>query len=349
MDITQLLRPNIRDLVPYSSARAEYSGKDVIYLDANENSFGSAAGENYNRYPDPMQSELKAIIAIIKDIDKERIFLGNGSDEAIDLLIRSFCEPGIDNIIVLPPTYGMYAVCAAINNIAVKEVLLTPGFQVDTDRVLATFDERSKLLFICSPNNPTGNLINEEAIVALLEGFPGVVVLDEAYIDFAVDSSLLGRLSTYKNLVILQTCSKAWGLAGLRLGMAFADPEIIAILNKVKAPYNINAATQAIAIKALSSQNFIGDKVQQITGERERVVAVLVNEPCVINVFPSVANFLLVKVTGAKALYSHLKKQGIIVRDRGNDPMCAGCLRITIGDMAENDLLINAIKRYSNE
>jgi len=348
INIIQLLRPNIRDLVPYSSARSEYSGKDVIYLDANENSFGSAAGENYNRYPDPMQSALKEIIATIKNIDSERIFLGNGSDEPIDLLIRSFCEPGVDNIIVLLPTYGMYAVCAAINNVAVKEVLLTPDFQLDTDHVLAVFDERSKVLFICSPNNPTGNLINEKAIVTLLERFPGIIVVDEAYIDFAADNSLLGRLSTYNNLVILQTCSKAWGLAGLRLGMAFADPEIIAILNKVKAPYNINAATQAITIKALSSQNFINDKVQRITRERERVATALVNYPCVIKVFPSVANFLLVKVTDAKALYSHLKKQGIIVRDRSNDPMCAGCLRITIGDVAENNLLINAIKQYSN-
>jgi histidinol-phosphate aminotransferase len=349
VNITQLLRPNIRDLVPYSSARAEYSGKDMIFLDANENSLGSAAGENYNRYPDPAQSELKELIGRIKGIARESIFLGNGSDEPIDLLIRCFCEPGVDNIITLPPTYGMYAVSAAINNIAVREVFLTPEFQVDTERVLAATNENSKLLFICSPNNPTGNLIDVESIVTLLDQFRGIVVLDEAYIDFAADHSLIGMLSRYNNLVILQTCSKAWGLAGLRLGMAFADPELIAILNKVKAPYNINTATQTIALVALTSPGFIYDNVQRITGERMRLSAELANCPCVIKVFPSATNFLLVKVIAPKDLYVHLRSDGIIVRNRSNDPLCNDCLRITVGNPSENNLLINSFKRYNHE
>jgi len=348
-NISRLLRPNIRDLVPYCSARAAYSGKDAIYLDANENSLGSAAGTNYNRYPDPTQSALKELIAGIKCVGKESIFLGNGSDEPIDLLIRSFCEPGVDNIIIMPPTYGMYAVSAAINNVAVREVFLTSEFQVDTARVLAATNEHSKLLFICSPNNPSGNLIDKDSIVTLLDHFKGVVVLDEAYIDFAADHSMTGRLSKYNNLVILQTCSKAWGLAGLRLGMALANPELIAILNKIKAPYNINAATQAIALTALASPNFINDQVQRIICERNRLSAALADCRCVINVFPSDANFLLVKVAYPKALYTHLKTDGIIVRNRSNDPLCDGCLRITVGDPTENNLLINSFKRYDEE
>jgi len=349
INIEWLLRPNIRDLVPYSSARSEYTGKDMIYLDANENSFGSAAEGNYSRYPDPQQTALKDVIGKIKGVDKNRIFLGNGSDEPIDLLIRSFCEPGKDNILILPPTYGMYEVSARINDVAVKKVLLTNDFQVDVEQVLAEADVQTKLLFICSPNNPTGNLVDEDAIVVLLDRFEGIVILDEAYIDFAGGHSFADRLDIYNNLVILQTFSKAWGLAGLRLGMAFAAPEIIAILNKVKAPYNINAATQEIAIQALSSNEFIDSKTKLILLEREKLETELAEFSFVIRIFPSQANFLLVRVADAAELYAYLKLRGIIVRNRSKEAKCESCLRITVGTPQENNQLINALKQYSDE
>jgi len=346
ININELVRPNIRDLVPYSSARSEYTATGVIYLDANENSFGSALGHDYNRYPDPLQLKLKEAIAAVKNTNKDFIFLGNGSDEPIDLLIRSFCEPGTDNILLFPPTYGMYEVSAKINNVAIKEVSLTADFQLDVPVAIAAIDGHTKLIFICSPNNPTGNLINKDAIISLLENFGGIVVLDEAYIDFSVDSSLLPQLRKYPNLVILQTFSKAWGLAGLRLGMAFASLEIIAILNKVKAPYNINLATQILAEEAISTSTFITDKTKGIVDERLRLYEALSSLPFVTNVFPSDANFLLVRVTDAPDLYNYLKRYGIIVRNRSSMHLCDNTLRITIGNTKENELLIFALNQY---
>jgi histidinol-phosphate aminotransferase len=348
INIDVLVRKNIRDLVPYASARSENDGSGTVYLDANENSFGASLNGAYNRYPDPLQTELKKVIGKIKGIDPGYIFLGNGSDEPIDLLIRSFCEPGKDNIITFPPTYGMYGVSANINDAIVKEVLLTREYQIDVHRALAAIDEYTKLIFICSPNNPTGNLIDKKAIVTLVENFKGLVVLDEAYIDFASGSSLLGELSHYQNLIILQTLSKAWGLAALRLGMAFASPKIIAVLNKVKPPYNINLATQQLALEALQTEIHINDTKGKILAERRRLANVISALPVVQQVFPSDANFILIRVTNAAGLYSYLKERGIIVRNRSSAPLCENTLRITVGTDEENDLLINALKEYTN-
>lgn len=347
-DIEQLLRSNIRDLVAYSSARSEYAAPDVIYLDANENSFGSALEVPYNRYPDPLQLKLKESISAIKGIKKECQFLGNGSDEPIDLLIRSFCNPGKDNIVIFPPTYGMYEVSAKINDVAIKEVLLSNNFQIDLNKTFSIIDEYTKLIFICSPNNPSGNIIDPASIKAILENFKGLVILDEAYIDFAKVNSLLDQIGEYPNLVILQTFSKAWGMAGLRLGMAFASPDIINVLNKVKAPYNINIVTQQLALNALSSEAFVTNCVEKIIKERMRLDAVFASLPFVDNVFASDANFILIRVQDAAGLYNYLKQRSIIVRNRSNMSRCENCLRITVGTEEENNLLITTLKQYAN-
>lgn len=345
LEINSLVRKNVAKLKPYSSARDEFQAPSkeasLIYLDANENPFNS----DYNRYPDPHQQLLKNKIAEIKGIVPEQIFLGNGSDEAIDLLIRAFCEPGIDNVIIPQPTYGMYSVCAAINNVEVKQVTLTSDFGIDSAAIAQSWNDQSKILFLCSPNNPSGNLLNKEAIKSLLVKFNGLVVVDEAYIDFTEDQGFAPFLSEFNNLVILQTLSKAWGLAGLRLGMCFANSEVINLLNKIKPPYNINTITQSVALHHLDQQHQKTVWVKEIVAEREKLKKELLQLTIVKKVFPSDANFLLVRVAGAKAIYDQLVSQGIIVRDRSNVNLCEQCLRITVGTPEENKKLIDAIKR----
>ncbi len=345
-NILQLLRPHLRNLVPYASARDEFSGEAAIFLDANENSLGSATAESYNRYPDPYQYTVKRMLAKIKCVKHEQIFLGNGSDEAIDLLIRAFCEPGTDHIIILPPTYGMYKVSADVNNVEVRELLLTGDYQPRVDNILEAANEKSKILFICSPNNPTGNLQDGEAIRQLLEGFPGLVVVDEAYIDFAKADSWAEKLEEYPNLVVLQTFSKAWGLAALRLGMAFASPDLINILNKIKPPYNVNELTQEKAIEAMRSYDKMRKQVQVILYEREQLKKALEALPLIEKVYPTDANFVMVKVPAARQVYTYLVEKGIIVRDRSRVALCEGCLRITIGSPTENEQLLQVLAAF---
>jgi histidinol-phosphate aminotransferase len=339
MNLSTLVRPNILTMKPYSSARDEYEGAAEVFLDANENPFNNGL----NRYPDPLQRSLKKQIAALKGLSAESIFLGNGSDEAIDLLIRIFCEPGEDNILITSPTYGMYAVCASIQNIAIKDVPLSESFELQDEKVLGAIDEKTKLIFLCSPNNPSGNLLKEEAVVNILRGFRGIVVLDEAYIDFANTPGFLSRLSQFSNLVVLQTFSKAWGLAGLRLGMCFASTDIIGLMNKVKYPYNINVTIQEIALEKLSQPDQVQRQITMLNSQREWMRHELRNLPMVIMVYPSDANFLLVKVTDARGLYARLLERGIIVRDRSRVKRCEDCLRITIGTVEENQKLIKAL------
>lgn len=338
MNLKELVRPNIWSLKPYSSARHEFEGQADVFLDANENPYGSV----YSRYPDPLQTELKEKISIYRSIPTENIFLGNGSDEAIDLIIRIFCNPGIDEILILPPTYGMYQVCADISDIKVKECLLTPDFQLDLDRISNSLSSRTKLLFICTPNNPTGNLIDPGSIEKVLQVFNGIVVLDEAYIDFAgPGQSWLDKLSRYPNLIILQTFSKAWGLAAIRLGLAFASTEIINLMNKVKPPYNVNLLTQQAALRSLSEYEAKKSReISEINSEKIKLMTLLEAREEVLKVYPSDANFLLVKFSDPHHVFFHLRNAGIIVRDRTNTPLCEGCLRITIGTPEENHLLI---------
>lgn len=345
-DFNKLLRPHLRNLVPYSSARDEFSGDAAVFLDANENSMGSATSEEYNRYPDPYQHNVKRMLAKIKCVKTDQIFLGNGSDEAIDLLIRAFCEPGKDNIIILPPTYGMYKVSADINNVAVKEVLLSLDYQPRPEAILQEADENSKILFICSPNNPTGNVQNPEAIEKLLRKFPGLVVVDEAYIDFAGTESWSEKIKEYPNLVILQTFSKAWGLAALRLGIAMAVPELISILNKIKPPYNISELTQERAMEAMRNFDKMKTQVSIILHERGQLAGELEKLPLVEKVYPANANFVMVKVPGARQVYEFLTAKGIIVRDRSRVALCEGCLRITVGTPDENEQLLEQLAAF---
>jgi histidinol-phosphate aminotransferase len=349
MDINQLQRENIKNLRPYSTARDEYKGQAQVFLDANENSYGSPLDHNYNRYPDPLQLDLKEAIGKIKGLPIENTFLGNGSDEAIDLLFRSFCEPGIDNVIILPPTYGMYEVSANINNVEVRKVNLLPDYQLDLDRIAEAIDSHTKLIFICSPNNPTGNSIIRTDIETVLANFEGLVVIDEAYINFSKQRSFIPELTEYSNLVILQTFSKAWGLAALRLGMAFAARPVIDILNKVKPPYNINQATQDLALKALENVEQVNEWIKITVAERDRLSEELLNLDLVKTVYPSDANFILAEVSDASAIYNFLVEQGIIVRDRSKVALCEGCLRITIGTSSENETLLNALKTFQNQ
>ena len=348
MDLKSLVRKNVWELQPYSSARDEYSGREGIFLDANENSFGSVANSKLNRYPDPQQSKLKQKIARIKSVTPEQIFLGNGSDEPIDLLIRAFCEPQKDHVMILPPTYGMYNVCANVNDVPVVKVPLTPDFQIDVEAVMSQVSSRVKLIFLCSPNNPTGNCLAENDIKTILQNFTGIVVLDEAYIDFAPDKSWLPQLAQFENLVILQTFSKAWGMAGSRLGMAFANPEIIEILNKIKYPYNINSVTQEIALKALENIDAKNQMVRQILAEREMLQTQLRELPIIEKIYPSDANFLLIKIKNARRVYEKLLEKLIIVRDRSSVMLCEDCLRITVGTPAENRQLVDTLKNLRN-
>ena len=346
-NLDSLVRENIKRMTPYSSARHEFSGAATIFLDANENSFGSPLPQNYNRYPDPLQLPLKEKISSIKGVPVQNIFLGNGSDEAIDLLLRIFCEPGKDNIIIFPPTYGMYEVCAEVNNIEVKKVPLTTSFQLDLDAIEASVNEHTKLIFVCSPNNPTGNSINRSDIEILLNNFNGIVVIDEAYINYAKQKTFIPELTEYPNLVILQTLSKAWGLAGLRLGMAFAGQPLIDYMNKVKYPYNINSATQQLALEALGNISSVNNWTKTTVDQKEFLAAELLKLSITQTVYPSDANFILARLTGAKKIYEYLSAKGIIVRDRSKVILCDDCLRITIGTPEENKQLIEALKQYA--
>jgi histidinol-phosphate aminotransferase len=345
-DLNSLVRENIRKLKPYSSARSEFSGVAQVFLDANENAYGSPLTKWYNRYPDPLQWELKRKISTIKNIAAENILLGNGSDECIDLLIRAFCDPLKDNIIICPPTYGMYEVYAHINDVTVKEVPLHPNFQLNLEGLENAIDGNTKLIFFCSPNNPTGNSMEREDIEMVLNNFDGIVVIDEAYINYSRHRSFAAELKDYPNLVVMQTFSKAWGLAALRLGMNFASTEIIDILNKIKPPYNINQATQELALKALDHLDDVNTMIKDTVEEREELVKNLLQLPLIQKVFPSDANFVLAKMTDATAIYNYLKEKGIIVRNRSNVILCEDCLRITVGTSKENEQLISALKNY---
>ncbi len=341
--IDQLIRPNIKALKPYSSARDEFSGEEAIFLDANENPFNPP----YNRYPDPYQRKLKEQIAKIKNIPSNYIFLGNGSDEAIDLAYRAFCEPGVDNVVAIDPTYGMYLVAADINNIETRKVKLTTEFELNIDAILNATDANTKLLFICSPNNPTGNSFNAEDIISIIEKFEGIVVLDEAYIDFVPEKSFIPKLKSYANLVILQTFSKAWGMAGIRLGMAFASPEIISIFNKIKYPYNVNILTQKTALDLLQNEDDMTKWVKEILEAKAIMKDKLKAYSFIHKIYPSDANYLLVKTDNAKGIYNYLVEQGVVIRDRSSVALCEGCLRITIGSTEENNGLYAGLDKYS--
>jgi len=341
-NLDKLLRENIKKLIPYSSARNEYKGEASVFLDANENPYN----EPVNRYPDPLQTQLKQEIARIKKVAPSSIFLGNGSDEAIDLVIRAFCEPGLDNIVSIDPTYGMYAVCAQVNNVEFRKVLLTSSYEPDVESLLAATDAHSKIIFLCSPNNPTSNSFSRECIVTVLNKFEGIVVLDEAYIDFSRDNGFLPSLADYPNLVILQTLSKAWGMAGIRLGMAFADAEIIAVLTKIKYPYNINILTLETALESLKNSAGPQQWIEAILQQRSFLEEELKSFSFVSRVFPSDANFLLVKVGNPRDLYQYLAEQKIIVRDRSSMRLCEGCLRVTVGTAEENAKLLESMKAY---
>lgn len=338
-NLDSIIRTNIKNLQPYSSARDEFSGSASVFLDANENPFNAP----FNRYPDPYQSVLKEKISSLKNIPTKNIFLGNGSDEPIDLLFRVFCEPGIDNVISISPSYGMYAVCADVNNIKLKKVLLTNHFQLDADAVLDAVDANTKLIFLCSPNNPSGNLLDKSAMLKIVSNFNGLVVVDEAYIDFAPEATLLNELYRYPNLVVLQTFSKAWGMAGLRLGMAFVSSEILMLLNKVKYPYNINILTQQKALELLDNKQEYDAWMDEILSERVRLIDAFNKMDKVDYVYPTDANFILIKMAGASKIYQKLVDKGIIVRDRSKVVLCNDCLRITVGAKEENASLLREL------
>lgn len=339
-DVLRLVRKNIKALAPYSTARDEYTGALGVFLDANENPFENG----YNRYPDPRQTELKSMIAPQKGVTVEQMFIGNGSDEAIDLCFRIFCEPRIDNVVAITPSYGMYRVSADINDVEMREVQLGENFELPVEKLLEACDDNTKLMFVCSPNNPSGNIFSIDEIKRLLEAFNGVLVVDEAYIDFASQPSLTTLLNNYPHLIVLQTLSKAYGLAGLRLGLAFAAKEIMAIFAKVKYPYNINKAGMECAKQLLARD--VQSEIEIVKSERERVAATLASCSCVKKVFPSDANFLLVQVTAARALYDALIAEQVIVRDRSKVKGCNECLRITVGTPAENDKILAVVKNF---
>ena len=341
--LSSLVRPNILTLQPYASARDEFTGAAAIFLDANENSLGGPLEIDYSRYPDPQQRALKNMLAAQKGLNVDQIFLGNGSDEAIDLLLRAFVEPGRDNLLLLPPTYGMYAVQASIHGADIRRVPLRPDFTPDENAIRAATDAQSRLLFLCSPNNPTGQCLPDAFVLEMLRTFPGLVIVDEAYGDFNDRPSWSRRLAEFPNLVVLQTLSKAWGLAGLRVGMAFSNDFVISILNKIKYPYNLGLATLQLAEQALGRAGAVREKVDRLLAERERLAEELPKRSCIREVFPSDANFLLVRTTDADGIYQYLCDQGIVVRNRSREPQCAQCLRITVGTPAENDRLLEVL------
>lgn len=340
MNLEQLVRKNVWNMKPYSSARDEFKGEASVYLDANENPLN----DKYNRYPDPLQWVLKEKITGVKGIAPEYIFLGNGSDEPIDLVIRIFCEPRIDNIVAIDPTYGMYQVCADVNDVEYRKVLLDENFDLDADKLLEKADRNTKLIFLCSPNNPTGNLLNRKEIEKILNAFSGIVIVDEAYIDFASETTWLNELDKYPNLIILQTFSKAWGLAAVRLGMAFASPEIIKLFNKVKYPYNVNILTQNFVSGELDKLELRKEWISTLLKGRDYLKNELPKLSFVVKIYPTDANFLLVKVDDANRLYKQLADKGVIVRNRNSVSLCAGCLRITVGTDEENKILIETLQ-----
>ncbi|WP_299554652.1 histidinol-phosphate transaminase [Seonamhaeicola sp.] len=341
MNVLDLIRPSIKALKPYSSARDEFQGMadDMVFLDANENPFENGV----NRYPDPKQSNVKVLLSEIKDMPVENILLGNGSDEVLDLIYRAFCEPNTDNIIILPPTYGMYSVLANINAVEIRKVQLSDDFQPQVDKILDVSDANSKLLFLCSPNNPTGNSFSQESIERLLKDFKGVVVIDEAYIDFTSEPSWITRLDEFPNLVVTQTLSKAYGMAGIRLGICYASKDIISVLNNIKPPYNVNELTQQRAIEQLNNYELTKRQVQSILEERKVLISELKTVPFVSKIYPSDANFVLAKVDDATKRYNQLIEKGIVIRNRTTQPGCENCLRFTVGTKEENGILIKAL------
>ena len=344
--LQELVRPNIWELEPYSSARDEYKGANAtVFLDANENPYNSPV----NRYPDPLQWDVKEMLAPVKGVRPEQIFLGNGSDEAIDLIYRCFCVPGVDNVVAMSPTYGMYKVCADINDVEYRPVQVDQDFQISVEKLLAATDEKTKAIFLCSPNNPTGNRLNNNDVYTLIQQFQGIIVLDEAYIDFSSEPSFLAVLDKCPNLIVLQTFSKAWGCAGMRLGLAMADPKIIEIFNKVKYPYNVNLLTQEKAKEIIMARFDVDRWVRMILEERGRLMASFATLPITKVVYPTDANFFLARMTDAPAIYNYLVGKGIIVRNRSKITLCENCLRITIGTKAENTALLAALRNYPSK
>lgn len=341
--LQQLVRPNIRKLAPYSSARNEYSGHEAhVFLDANENPYNKP----FNRYPDPQQTELKAELSKVKQVPARNIFLGNGSDEAIDLVYRVFCNPQVDNVVAIEPTYGMYQVCADINDVEYRPVTLDEHYQPDASKLLAACDEHTKVIWLCSPNNPSGNNLRHEEIEKLLQAFDGIVVVDEAYSDFSTADVFRTKLAQYPNIIVLNTMSKAWGCAAIRLGMAFASEEIIDLFNKVKYPYNINSLTMRQAMDALQGREDVEKWVTMLLQERSRLMSAFNELPICLKIYPSDANFFLAKMTDAQAIYDYLVKKGIIVRNRTRVRLCDNCLRVTIGTKGENTELLSALRQY---
>ena len=341
--LKELTRPNVWALKPYSSARDEYSGVEAsVFLDANENPYHAP----FNRYPDPLQKELKSLIAPLKHVCEEQIFLGNGSDEAIDLVFRAFCTPSVDNVVAIDPTYGMYQVCAEVNDVEYRKVLLDEHYQFSAEKLLAATDDHTKAIFLCSPNNPTGNNLCRGEIESLLHSFDGLVIVDEAYADFSSERSFLLDLDKYPNLIVLQTFSKAWGCAAIRLGMAFACPQIIGLFNKIKYPYNVNLLTQQEAMSLLKGPVMVQDWIRILLQERTRLMDEFSKLSCCETIYPTDANFFLTKVTDAKKIYEYLVSKGIIVRNRTHVALCGNCLRITIGTSEENDTLLEALKGW---
>lgn len=345
-NLENLVRENIKSLTPYSSARKEFSGAAQTFLDANENSFGSPLEKNYHRYPDPLQEQIKNKLSVLQNVKQTEIFIGNGSDEAIDLLFRIFCEPKKDNILICPPTYGMYEVSAEINDIPIKRINLTEDFQLDIQAIEKAVDLNTKLIFICSPNNPTGNSFGRGQILELAKKFGGIIVIDEAYIHFSGEKSFVSEINNYQNLVILQTFSKAWGLAGLRIGLAFANEEIIKLFNKVKPPYNVSQIAQEATLTAFENREKVEETIAAIIAERNKLIENLQKFSFVTKTYPSDANFVLVKTTNADEIYKFLLDEKIVVRNRSSVELCEGCLRITIGTLDENKELLTALKRY---
>ncbi len=339
-DIQKLIRPSILNLKAYSSARHNFNKEASVFLDANENPFDNGI----NRYPDPFQRDLKKRISLLKQQPVENIFIGNGSDEALDVIVRSFCEPKEDNIIICPPTYGMYKVTADIHNVSVLEVPLNENFEVDVTQILETANEHSKLLILCSPNNPTGNSIDFNTLRQIAENFKGIIIIDEAYIDFSTNASALKCLTEFPQIIVMQTLSKAWGMAGLRIGMAFAAPEIISVLNKVKPPYNINVLSQKYAIKQLKNTDLLKKNIEQIKLQREKLYDFLKTCEWVENVFKSDANFIIARFKNAQYIYTKLIQKGIVVRNQTHQTLCDNCLRISIGTPKENEILMKTLK-----
>jgi histidinol-phosphate aminotransferase len=341
-NLDSLVRDNVKVLKPYSSARDEFEDfdtADMIFLDANENPFNNGV----NRYPDPQQASVKSILAKQNKVNPNQMLLGNGSDEVLDLIFRAFCEPKVDNVITLPPTYGMYGVLANINAVENREVLLSTDFQPQIEKIFKAIDDNTKMIFLCSPNNPTGNSFSEESVMTLLEHFNGLIVIDEAYIDFSEKESWLKKIDQYPNLIITQTLSKAYGLAGIRLGICYASAEIISVLNKIKPPYNVNELTQRRALERLDNTNTINSEITAIIKQRSELLKVLLDVKYVEKIYPTEANFILIKVDDANKRYDDLIAKGIVIRNRTTQPLCENCLRLTIGTEEENKKLIEAL------